>query len=60
MDKPTAIVARSLLDLGEEARQHHGSLESTKRALRLHRSLTMPRDPNRFQDIIIQGELATT
>ena len=48
MDKPTAIVARSLLDLGEEARQRHGSLESTKRVLRLHRSRTMPMDHNRL------------
>ena len=58
MDKPTAIVARTLLNLGEEARQRHWSLQSTKRVLRLHRSLTMPRDPTRLQDIIIQGEWA--
>ena len=38
MDKPTAIVARSLLDLGEEARQRHGSLDSTQHVLRLHHS----------------------
>ena len=60
MDKPTAIVACSLLDLGEEARQQHGSLESTKHVLRLHRSQTMPRDPNRIQDIIIQRDCPTT
>ena len=35
-------------------------MESTKHVLRLHRSRTMPRDRKRLQDIIIQGEWATT
>ena len=33
MDKPTAIVASSLLDLGEEARQPQGSLEFRTKVL---------------------------
>ena len=42
--------------LDEETRARHPNLESTKRMLRLQRSLHMPRDPRHINDIIIEGE----